>query len=592
MPSSSGPNTVNDSIIFTYDTGDLKNSFKGKPATNLLTNIANTYGTNNSSTFKTFYYNRTLYVPQLGTTTVTTLNNYNDYNGGSGVCCEQIFSYGTGISVSGNTLYTYSIIYRSATGYTHPNMMYRYEYGPGGYQTEGGVFNNSNRTDLGEGWYHAWGTFTTQPNTTSVNTYNFIYEYATYNVIDIAAAMLIQGNFILPPANFIPFNTTRNNTQGLLDISGNGNSISLANSSFDSSGQIFFDGTDDFITLGSDINFKTTGGWTVESVVYYNSVAGSYNNVTSPANFIGSEDINYNSWYWSVLENKLALWNISPGYWRYGSTTLQPNTWYHVALVSFDGGSKYQFYLNGVAEGGDHVSQVWNSSYSGLRIRYIGKGNNTNTRVVNGKIPITKAYNRALTPSEILNNYTEYRKRFDLPVYTYIEGSNATPYLSNWNNSTTYTMADFGGIPNVTAHGWSTGPATYTLTLNNLPPHTKVRYKVFWHLVDSLDNETNQLFIMNLSGGETEILRFTKQYNLTPAISIAASPGTYTWSGSKSYTYRPWAGGAYGQDGYIIVDSGLVDHTSSTFTARHVMGADQGQSDEAEYLSHVLVELY
>jgi hypothetical protein len=153
-------------------------------------------------------------------------------------------------------------------------------------------------------------------------------------------------------------------------------------------------------------------------------------------------------------------------------------------------------------------------------------------------------------------------------------------------------MADFGGIPNVNAHGFSSGPVTFTLTLNNLPPHTKVRYKVFWHLVDSLDNETNQLFIMNSSGGETEILRFTKQYNLTPAISIAASPGTYTWSGAKSYSYRPWAGGAYGADGYIIVDSGLVDHTLTTFTARHVMGADQAQADEAEYLSHVIVELY
>jgi hypothetical protein len=368
-------------------------------------------------------------------------------------------------------------------------------------------------------------------------------------------------------------------------------SLCLSNVSF-TSGQITFDGTDDFITLGSDVNFKTTGGWTVESVVYYNSVAGNYNNVTSPANFIGSEDINYNSWYWSVLENKLALWNISPGYWRYGSTTLQPNTWYHVALVSFDGGGKYQFYLNGVAEGGDHVSEVWNSSYSGLRIRYIGKGNNANTRLVNGKIPITKVYDRALTSSEILNNYTEYRKRFDLPVYTYSEGSNATPYLGNWNNSTTYTMADFGGIPNVTAHGFSSGPVTYTLTLNNLPPHTRIRYRVYWHLVDSLDNETNQLFIMNSSGGETEILRFTKQYNLTPAISIAASPGTYTWSGAKSYSYRPWAGGAYGADGYIIVDSGLIDHTLTTFTARHVMGADQAQADEAEYLSHVIVELY
>ena len=34
MPFSSGPNTVNDSIVFNYDTGDTKNSFKGQPITN------------------------------------------------------------------------------------------------------------------------------------------------------------------------------------------------------------------------------------------------------------------------------------------------------------------------------------------------------------------------------------------------------------------------------------------------------------------------------------------------------------------------------------------------------------------------------
>ena len=78
--------------------------------------------------------------------------------------------------------------------------------------------------------------------------------------------------------------------------------------------------------------------------------------------------------------------------------------------------------------------------------------------------------------------------------------------------------------------------------------------------------------------------------NKTPA--SASNRRTYTWSGSKTYTYRPWAGGAYNADGYIIVDSGWVDHTASTFTARHVMGADQAQADEAEYLSHVEVQLF
>jgi hypothetical protein len=180
---------------------------------------------------------------------------------------------------------------------------------------------------------------------------------------------------------------------------------------------------------------------------------------------------------------------------------------------------------------------------------------------------------------------------FNSPNYAYSEGNNAAPYVGNWNDATTYTMNQFGGLGKVNAHGWTTGPATYTLTLTSLPVHTEVRYKVFWHLIDSLDNETNQLFTMNSSGGETEKLRFTKQYNQEPAISVQDSGVIAPWSGHQTYTYRPWAGGSYQQDGYLSIDTGWYSHTANSFTARHVMGADQIQADEAQYLSHVQVYL-
>jgi hypothetical protein len=180
-------------------------------------------------------------------------------------------------------------------------------------------------------------------------------------------------------------------------------------------GALILDGTNDYVDFGSDIEYKTTGGWTVESIVNYSAVAGGYNNITSPANFIGSETISYNSWYWSVLDNKLALWNIDPGVWKYGSTTLQPNIWYHAVLVCKDGGTSYQMYLNGVAESGDHTTYVWNPSYAGLKVRYIGRGNSANVRILNGQIATTKIYARELSTSDILNNYIQYKTRFNLP---------------------------------------------------------------------------------------------------------------------------------------------------------------------------------
>ena len=171
----------------------------------------------------------------------------------------------------------------------------------------------------------------------------------------------------------------------------------------------------------------------------------------------------------------------------------------------------------------------------------------------------------------------------------YYEGRDANLYTGNWNNSTTYSMLNFGGLGHVTAHGWSTGPATYTLTLSSIPTHTQVRYVVFWHLVDSLDTETSNLYLMNSSGTETEFLRFTKTYPSAPTTSVLQSGATATWSGSKTYTYTPWSTstGVTTIHGYYVFDSGYYDHTSTSFTARHVLGADQAAADEAMYLSHV-----
>ena len=177
---------------------------------------------------------------------------------------------------------------------------------------------------------------------------------------------------------------------------------------------IELDGTNDNIDLGADKVIKTSGGWTVDSWVKFDTIPGSWNNVTSPGNFIGSGSISYNSWFWSVLSGKLALWNISPGIWKYGSTTLQATKWYNVVLVCNDSGTSYQMYLNGIAEGGNHTSYAWNATYAGLKIRYIGHGNSGNVRLVDGAFATTRAYDRVLTADEVLQNYNATKSRFEL----------------------------------------------------------------------------------------------------------------------------------------------------------------------------------
>lgn len=429
----SGPKSIHENLIFGYDTGytqdglnlSMNRFYKGPSGANKIEvlnhSIANTSGTNK------FVSNgeEVVDIPKIGKRSVKFAEYFNNYNNSGDLgCCPNLFYYHDGYitGIEPSTSYTYSIIYKHTNNYTHPNFMYRYEYNSSGtYLTEQGVHSTASdrRTHLGNGWYHAWGSFTTQSTTAQLRCYSFLYNYGTTKYKFYVAAVSIVKNvsgsthMIVPPQLMLSPNTTISSTNSLIDLTRSEN-IDVSNVSFDSIAQPTFDGTDDYIDLGSDITFKSSGGWTVESVVKYDSVAGGYNNVTSPANFIGADGITYNSWYWSVLSSKLALWNRSPGVWKYGSTTLQADTWYHAVLVSYDSGTSYQMYLNGEAEGGDHTSYSWNSDYAGLKVRYIGRGNSSNTRLVNGEIAVTKIYNRALSAEEVNENYLGYKSRFGI----------------------------------------------------------------------------------------------------------------------------------------------------------------------------------
>ena len=200
---------------------------------------------------------------------------------------------------------------------------------------------------------------------------------------------------------------SRSNTQAIVDMIGT-NTITANSLTYNSDGSFNFNGSSNYLSNSPNI-IKTGGGWTVENWFKLDVV-----NSGSLYNFIGDSSILYNSWYWTVFQSKLALWNISPGTWRYGSTTIQPNVWYCAAIVCSDTGTSYQFYLNGVAEGGDHTTYSWNSSYASLQMGYIGRGDTSNGRYFDGLLPNMKVYDRALNSTEIKQNFNALRGRYGI----------------------------------------------------------------------------------------------------------------------------------------------------------------------------------
>ena len=198
---------------------------------------------------------------------------------------------------------------------------------------------------------------------------------------------------------------------GWADLTGNGNNGQLVNGVRESAsnlGFLSFDGVDDYIDFGSDIIISPDNqGWTAE--YWFNTSSAS-----TLQHFNSAENDEFNANWLAIYNSKLAVWNRSPGYWKYGSTIIQSNTWYQAVFVCDSGGTNYRYYINGVREGGDHVDNVWNASYSSLETRYVGRYEYTNSysRYFVGKMPIVKMYNRALTENEIKQNYNALKGRF------------------------------------------------------------------------------------------------------------------------------------------------------------------------------------
>ena len=415
------PNQITDGLVFGYDTGynvtgeslGVGRYFKGPISTNVLLGL--THSRSNTSGANGFVLNgeETVSIPTIGSRSVKYVEYFNNYNNtGDLSCCPNLFYYHSGyIGVESSTSYTYSIIYKHTGNYTHPNFMYRYEYQTDGtYNTEGGVHStaSSRRRHLGDGWYHAWGTFTTQSTTTQLRCYSFLYNYGTtkhrFYVASVSLIKNISGDthLITPPQLMLKHNTSVSSTQSLIDLKRT-TSIDVSNVSFDSNAQMTFDGTDDYIALPSDIRSIFTSYPNCMECVLKKSSSDQGDMVAFDVD-ITRWNLNYNMYVsnqWSFdfydgTEHVIAAGNYDDEY-------------VHFVLQQLSDGTM-QIYANGVLKGSSAAS---NLAPNGSSIR-IGSRSNGDSRYFNGYIPIMKIYNRALTSAEVASNFTAYKSRFQL----------------------------------------------------------------------------------------------------------------------------------------------------------------------------------
>jgi hypothetical protein len=190
------------------------------------------------------------------------------------------------------------------------------------------------------------------------------------------------------------------------DMSGNNYTGSLLNGTAFSStngGSIVFDGVDDYITT-SEIGQLTR--FTVESwfrpTAYPNNYAAVVSSVYPGTNSTVNFKIGYEGGTTMNGGTFIGGWFYSP------SVPTSLNAWQQI-VFTYDG-SNLTIYSNGVSGGSNAFTGTPNSGGAGIRI---GRRWDVENYFV-GNIATTKIYNRALSASEITQNYNAQKSRFNL----------------------------------------------------------------------------------------------------------------------------------------------------------------------------------
>ena len=191
------------------------------------------------------------------------------------------------------------------------------------------------------------------------------------------------------------------------DLTSNVNNGTLVNSpSFNNSnvGSFVFNGTNNYVS-SFPIQISGTDSKTIE--VWFNS------GTTSRAGLCGTTgNVGVNGW--SFLINRTTAGNLT--YFHNGGSILQVsagisiNTWYQVVAVYNSTTAVGTLYLNGLQVGSplSSFSAMSTSSFNGV----IGTEDQGLISPFKGNISIVRIYNRALSASEILQNYNATKARF------------------------------------------------------------------------------------------------------------------------------------------------------------------------------------
>jgi hypothetical protein len=396
---------VTSGSVFMYDTGDTINSYIGEPTTNIFKHYGTTgqgSGADNGVSFDvngTGTFIRLGYGQVFGGYTIQPNDVVYKYNLGEYGC----HYHGNDVTIASGVYVTFTFDYYispGAGGYPETNYLANMETSTGASVS---IASPNSLTGV-------WQTIsvTTGPTTSGGNLRPLLYPGACGGRLASSGYVLFKNPQVELLPHKTPFTqTTRSATQGLLPIVGN-STINLTNVSFDSNAQMVFDGTNDYVNIGTNSSLAITGDITICAWVYINNFSSTYNSIIGKTTS-GGMPAPYD-YYMNINTGRLVFLRGNGSVYAYTTSTASPalNTWQFVAVTM--SGTTITHYLNGETNGIDTASTtIADNGDNAL----VGSRGDSVTKM-NGKINTLQIYNRALSAAEVQQNYSKYKSRFNL----------------------------------------------------------------------------------------------------------------------------------------------------------------------------------
>jgi len=213
--------------------------------------------------------------------------------------------------------------------------------------------------------------------------------------------------FYLDATNSASYSGSGNTFYNLVNASIGGSIVGYASTPIDNTQikSLTFDGSNDFISVGSLGSFYTQG-----------TISFWMKSLDITANYRNPFATNYNGLNVNVLRfeqgegaGAFKCWFGDPSgtIASLSYSSISANTWYNVVLTWNQSTTTVTGYLNGVLDVNNSSWVRWPTSFVN-----VGIGLGYNSRYFLGNIGQVSIYNRALSASEIFQNYNASKKRY------------------------------------------------------------------------------------------------------------------------------------------------------------------------------------